>query len=104
MLSIVIAHVQVVQPAQQTSSHKSGSSSEPSDEVLDDPTNIALSQRPPAQLPLQPQTAPHGDPLLQIDAAVDVQQDMAEADEVLPTRQISKPGQWMTKQGTNCYL
>lgn len=95
--------MQVVQPAQQTSSQKSGSSSEPSDEVLDDPTNIALSQRPHAQLPVQPQIAPHGDPLLQNAAAVDMQQDIAEADEVLPTRQMSKPGQWMTKQGTIYY-
>ena len=101
---LLVTHVQIAQPAPQTSSQKSGSSSEPSDEVLDDPTNIALSQRPHAHLPAQPQTGNHGDPMLQAAAANDVQQETAEAEEALPTRQMSKPGQWMTKQGTVCYL
>lgn len=77
-------------------SHGSDSSSDPSEEVLDDPTNIALSQRAPAHLQQRGTLPPHGDPLLQ--AAQAEAADVEE--EPLPVRGMpNKQGEWIRKQG-----
>lgn len=91
-------------PAHSRHSNKSDSSSEPSDEMLDDPTHIALSQRPHAHLPAQPQVMPHGDAMTEACHANGRQLDAAaEAEALLPTRQMPRTGQWMSKQGRTCF-
>lgn len=81
---------------QAAASHGSDSSSDPSEEVLDDPTNIALSQRAPAHLQERGALAPHGDPLLQAAQA----KQPADVEEPLPVREMpSKQGDWITKRG-----
>ena len=83
---------------QPEASRGSDSSSDPSEEVLDDPTNIALSQRPPAHLQPGQRLAPHGDPLLV--AAHNAQQQASDKDDVLPVRSLpDKQGQWFQKRG-----
>ena len=74
-------------------SQKSDSSSDPSDEVLDDPTNLALSQRPPAPLQSGQLVASHGDPLLSA-----AQAQTAAEPKQLPVRHMpSKQGVWKKK-------
>ena len=74
------------------------SSSDPSEEVLDDPTNIALSQRAPAHLQQGQVLPPHGDPLLA--AARPVQKLPPSKDEQLPVKSLpGQQGQWRTKRG-----
>ena len=83
----------------QAGSHRSDSSSEPSEECLDDPTNVALSQRVPAHLPHRATLPPHGDPLLQ--ASQCQRQQPKGSDAPLPVRDMPvKQGEWMKKQGT----
>lgn len=82
----------------QEGSQGSDSSSDPSEEVLDDPTNIALSQRAPAHLQQGQVLAPHGDPLLA--AARPLEKLPASEDEQLPVKSLSgQQGQWKTKRG-----
>ncbi|DBA95844.1 hypothetical protein WJX77_010833 [Trebouxia sp. C0004] len=82
----------------QEGSQGSGSSSDPSEEVLDDPTNIALSQRAPAHLQHGQVLPPHGDPLLA--AARPVEKLPASVDEELPVKSLpGQQGQWKTKRG-----
>ncbi len=82
----------------QEGSQGSDSSSDPSEEVLDDPTNIALSQRAPAHLQRGQVLPPHGDPLLV--AARPVEKLPASKDEQLPVKSLpGQQGQWKTKRG-----
>lgn len=82
----------------QEGSQGSDSSSDPSEEVLDDPTNIALSQRAPAHLQRGQVLPPHGDPLLA--AARPVEKLLASKDEQLPVKSLpEQQGQWKTKRG-----
>ena len=82
----------------QDGSQGSDSSSDPSEEVLDDPTNIALSQRAPAHLQRGQVLPPHGDPLLA--AARPVEKLPASKDEQLPVKSLpGQQGQWKTKRG-----
>ena len=84
---------------QSVGSHGSGSSSDPSEEVLDDPTNIALSQRAPARLQQGGVMPPHGDPLLQA-AQAELGQQAASMEEPLPVRGMpSKQKEWVRKRG-----
>ncbi|KAA6422484.1 MAG: hypothetical protein FRX49_07659 [Trebouxia sp. A1-2] len=83
----------------QEGSQGSDSSSDPSEEVLDDPTNIALSQRAPAHLQRGQVLPPHGDPLLA--AARPVEKLLASKDEQLPVKSLpEQQGQWKTKRGS----
>ena len=82
----------------QSDSQRSDSSSDPSEEVLDDPTNIALSQRPPAHLQQGVTLPPHGDPLLQ--TGQPERQQPQGSDAPLPVRAVpSKQGERLKKQG-----
>ena len=86
----------------QEGSQGSDSSSDPSEEVLDDPTNIALSQRAHAHLQHGQIVPPHGDPLLA--AARPVQKLPASKDEQLRVKSLpGQQGQWKTKRGM-CWL
>ena len=79
-------------------SQRSDSSSDPSEEVFDDPTNIALSQRPPANLHQGGTLPPHGDPLLQ--AGQPDGQQPKRPNAPLPVMAMpSKQGEWHKKQG-----
>ena len=83
----------------QEGSQGSDSSSDPSEEVLDDPTNIALSQRAPAHLQRGQVLPPHGDPLLA--AAQPVEKLPASKEEQLPVKSLpGQHSQWKTKRGT----
>lgn len=96
--SVYLFLMQVARPAQSSHSQKSGSSSEPSEEMLDDPTNMALSQRAHAHLPTHPITMPHGDPVLQAGLSSGAA-DKEEDEGTLPTRRLPKSGEWTTKRG-----
>ena len=76
-------------------SHRSDSSSDPSEEVLDDPTNVALSQRAPALPQTGQLLAPHGDPLLKAVQG----QSMGQQQQVPVGPVLNRQGVWMKKGG-----
>lgn len=92
-------HVQVHRPNQrQQGSQQSDSSSDPSEEVLDDPTNIALSQRAPAHLQRGPVLPPHGDPLMA--AAHLVEKQLADEHAHVPVKSLPvQQGVWRAERG-----